>query len=274
MRLPMVFFISLALTACGGGGGGNNTNPASGSGADAAPSLKAFSDTTSTTPSHLTGHALRTATATGATSQTSQAGQFNHATQAATMDGGAVTLSDIDGYEYVKVYTQSASQSGSGFDVNRGILGITAMASDIPSSGTAHYIGAADAVLVQLTPGAGSYDLTQGTANIAADFGAARVDVTLTDFTASELTFTGATVPIDTIHIDAMAISETGFSGGALRLENNGSEIDILGANGGLTASGSFYGAATGPAPDEIGGAFLGQGDDGTLSGTFVGAKQ
>ncbi len=272
MRLPMIFLISLALSACGGGGGNNAAND-SGNQANES-SLSAFSDPASNKVSDLTAHAVRTATDTGETSQITQSGHFNHANQSATIAAAAVTLSDIDGYEYVRIYTQSAAQSGNGFEVNRGILGITANANDVPTSGMAQYVGAADAVLVQLTPGAGSYDLTQGTATITADFAAASVAVSLTDFTVTELTETGAIVPIDSINIDAMTISETGFSGGVLRLENAGSEIDILGANGSLKASGSFYGEATGPAPDEMGGAFLGQGDDGTLSGTFVGAKQ
>lgn len=94
----------------------------------------------------------------------------------------------------------------------------------------------------------------------------------MTDFTVTDqATGNAVTGPVDTISVTGMTISGNGFSGGTVATTNDGTAVNITGANTTTTAQGAFFGYDTAAsAPDEVGGLVLQQGDDGILAGGFV----
>ena len=98
----------------------------------------------------------------------------------------------------------------------------------------------------------------------------------MTGFTATErATGNAATAPVDTISATGMTIAGNRFSGGTVTTTNGGAAVNVTGANTTTTAQGAFFGYdAAASAPDEVGGLFLHQGDDGTVLAASLLTKQ
>lgn len=284
------------LVACGGGSTGDGiTTPTP---TPTTPSYETLSSTAAAT-STLGGVALRSNNTSGALDIVTTSGTTTHNTGNTTITDGTYSLTDADGfnggntltdgtstittdasalsgtYQYVTVYDQSYTSGGVVYD-SRGVGGVVTRAADVPTTGTATYMGDAQGQVVTGTQG---FDLARGTSTVSADFGARTVNVTMTGFTATDQTTGNATTaPIDTISANGMTIAGNGFSGGTVATTNGGAAVDITGANTTTTAQGAFFGfngAQTAPsgtmaAPDEVGGLVLQRGDDGIVAGAFV----
>lgn len=178
-------------------------------------------------------------------------------------------------YKYVATYQQSFNQGNIHFDVS-GILGIKSKASEISNEVIdRQYSGRVSAVLVTSKHG---LDLKDGKALLAANFKTGSLDVSLTDFSATDLeTGQPAATPFTDIKIANMKINGATFSGGELKISNGVVPVQLVGANEMSVAEGAFFGGMSNAgslnkqgAPLEAGGQFLVQGDNGSLSGTFL----
>ena len=289
LLLPVIFMIGL-LTGCGGSSSG--VKPTSGDNTNTTPSYEKMNSTANVT-STLSGSGIRSNGTTGAIGVVNTNGTLKHDAGATTINDNTYALTDNDGfngnnvmtdgsstltsdgtqgfsgtYEYVRAYNQTYTSGGVTYDTT-GIYGIATKTSDMPTSGSATYTGAATAIVVTATQG---FDLSSGTSNVNADFGAGTVDVTLNGFTATDqATGNAATAPIDTISVSDMTISGNGFSGGTATTSNGGTTTSITGANTSSSAQGHFFGYdSANSRPDEVGGNVLIQGDDGRVIGTFI----
>ena len=268
------------LAACGGGSNGS-TGP---------QSYEKLSSTAAVT-STLSGVALRSNGTSGAWDIVTTSGTMTHNTGKTTITDGTYRLTDADGfnggniltdgtstiitdtgqlsgtYEYVTIYDQAYTFGGVSYD-SFGIIGIITGASDVPTTGSATYTGDAFGVVVT---GAQGFDLANGTSTVSVNFGAGTVDATMTGFTATNRATEEAIAPIDTISATGMTISGNGFSGGTVTTTNNGTAVNVTGANTTTLTQGAFFGYdTTASAPDEVGGLVLKKGDGGIVSGSFV----
>ena len=247
-------------------------------------------DSDAATTSTLGGVALRLNESTGVLDLQTVSGTTTHDTGATTVTDGTYTLTDPDGldengvltdgeveletvaavletYEYVTVYTLEYTSGGTPYS-STGVGGVITSASDVPTTGSATYTGAAGASVV--TPGQNL--VLGGTSRVSADFAAGTVDATMTGFTATDFeTGNAATAPIDMIAVTDMAISGNGFSGGTVAVTNGGTAVTFTGANTETAAQGAFFGFdAAISAPDEVGGIVYQRGDTGAVLGNFV----
>lgn len=282
----------MLLSACGGGGGGASVQatdvPVQ---QRVVPSYQTL-DSKAEATSSLGGIALRSNGATGSLDVTQSTGTITHNSGAIVLDDGTYSFSDSDGpdanrvltdgrstvvrgsrsftgtYEYVTVYEQTYVSGGVTFDTN-GIFGVVTRPADIPTTGSATYTGEAAAQLVTSTEG---FDLSNGTSTVTADFGSGTVDVTMTGFTATNLaTGNAGPAPIDTITATGMQIAGNRFSGGTVSTTNGGATASPTGPNTTAVAQGAFFGYDTANStPDEVGGIFLMQGDNGIITGGFI----
>lgn len=160
-------------------------------------------------------------------------------------------------YEYVTMHLADWGDDGTGGPTHGsvGVSGITTLAVDMPSGGSATYLGGAKGEIGS----AGDWlFLADGSSSITADFGAGLVDVTLTGFTVTDYFDDPATAPVDTFTMDDMEINGNSFSGGVLTMTNSGVPVLLLGANPDVLAGGNFFGwDATNSIPDEVGGLIL-----------------
>lgn len=276
--------------ACGGGGTATATSTVS-SLTGPTTTYQTLSSTAAVT-SALAGAAVRSNGTTGALDVvTLTNSSTTHNTGATTINDGTYTLTDADGfdannqltdgtstiapvasvtgnYEYVTAYTQSYSAGGVNYTIPAGVVGIATAAADVSTSGSATYTGEAAGVVAS---GTSSFDLTNGTATVTANFGSGNVNVTTTGFTATRTGGAG-TVPIDTVSVSNMSISGNTFSGGTVSTLNGGVAVSVTGANTTATASGAFFGYDAGTNfPDEVGGVIVQQGDNGLVGVGFVG---
>ena len=185
--------------------------------------------------------------------------------------GGTVSQStslDSSSYDYAKFANQAYQSSGISYDVGI-VYGIITDASDVPSSGSANYSGDAFGEIVTSSAG---YDLSDGNSSVDVDFGLGTVDVTLDGFSATNSSSGGpTTAPIDTILITGMTISGNRFTGGTFSTELSSAVVDVTGLNTVTDSAGAFYGYnSAGSIPDELGGLFVSQGDDGIIVGGFL----
>lgn len=240
-------------------------------------------DSDAATTSTLGGVAWRLNESTGVLDLQTVSGTTTHDTGATTVTDGTYTLTDPDGldengvltdgeveletvaavletYEYVTVYALEYTSGGTPYS-STGVGGVITSASDVPTTGSATYTGAAGASVV--TPGQ-NLVLEDGTSRVSADFAAGEVDVTL-DYSNN------LAAPIDMIEVTDMAISGNGFSGGTVAVTNGGTAVTFTGANTETAAQGAFFGFdAAISAPDEVGGIVYQRGDTGAVLGNFV----
>lgn len=192
-----------------------------------------------------------------------EAGNINHANanvSAVNLSGLSFTLNQPNGFEYVGFIDGSLS-GGVGFS---GVVGIQTHADDMPASGQATFSGPASVAHSQN----GQTHQSSGQAQITADFSAGQVDAVIN--------VSNSTLPFDQVVIADMAIGAgglaNGFGFGSLTFMNNGAVVQVTGAGTFADTSGAFYGYdANGSGPAEVGGAFYAEGNDGSVTGQYVG---
>lgn len=212
-------------------------------------------------------------------------GDFTHNTGAVRFSDGSVILDDPDGgtrltglqdgSASVSVFAGSgltsdfqfltpatiSSPAGSG----SAILGIVTEPASMPSTASASYVGQSS---LNVATGAGAFVMT-GTALTEANFAGGWVDVEMTSFSSSS-----NPQPFDTLTINGMPISGSGFSGGSLSTSLDGSTVNVLGSGSTTYASrGGFFGFdSVNGVPAEVGGGFRADGSSGeVITGLFTG---
>ena len=178
------------------------------------------------------------------------------------------TISTNGTYDYAILIDQSYSINGVTYDAT-GILGLISDPAQMPTSLKTRYSGEAQAFIVQ---GSQGFDLTNGKSTLDVDFGTKRVNVSMSDFTATDMfSQKVTTAPIDTITGTDLVINGYGFSGGTYQTLSNGRVTDVTGQNTVTTGKGVFFGQdETLNAPDEIGGMVFIKGNDGIVSGWYI----
>ncbi|MEE9454403.1 MAG: transferrin-binding protein-like solute binding protein [Paracoccaceae bacterium] len=177
---------------------------------------------------------------------------------------GAEMLGDTtfsDGYEYVYAF-QLRHKVNDVAHTARAVGGIVTHADHIPSAGSATYTGNAKGTIYNGTVfqqfGANA------TSSVDVNFEAGSVDVEMTNFEA-------APDLVDTITITGMSLTGNTFSGGTVGAMNGGVAVDITGANAATFAGGNLFGYDSSiSGPDEVGGVFETDGDDGWMVGYFL----
>lgn len=149
------------------------------------------------------------------------------------------------------------------------LIGVASRFEDIPS-GNATYSGQSQVsgILGGGGSGASSFDAS-GNMTLTADFQNSLVDVVMGSLS-------GSGVPIDTVRLDNLAISNTGgdaafadSGSSTFSLTNGGSAVSLVGTGASLDAAGSFFGGDD-DGPLEAGGTFVIEGDDGVVFGVFI----
>lgn len=267
----------IGLTACGGGGGTgvSRTGALNDDGGATYPTLASVENMVSTVGGTRVGNNGDVANVTGI---------FSHNTGATRFSDGTVTLNSTigngltgldDGSTQVSVFAGAGlgnqmqyltpvtitAPIGSG----SAILGLVTNPGDIPTGAASTiFVGQSS---VNVANGAGAFEMT-GTATTVADFGANDVDVTLGSFTSSS-----NPAPFDTLQINNMTLSGSGFSGGSLTTTLGGQGVDVVGSGATFRSRGSFFGFDTANSvPAEVGGGFRANGTSGELiSGLYTG---
>lgn len=272
----LTFCILLCLAACSGGGGsgsgGGGDFPASGDrpagdpsfvrGTQASTDLLLLAFEGDGTARDGTGFVNL---GSGAVTGTALAGRLNDARTRINLDGGGwIELTDPAETEYVRL-VRATPASGPAFF---GVLGIPSRPSDLPASGGISYTGRAELIAVDSLR---LYTLN-GTASIAADFGAGRVRIDLGDLggTAQGIA-TGSVAPATVpatgrIVIADSVISGTRFSGG--KATSSGLPFFLSSDADASGTRGAFFG----PGVDEVGGrvAIIDIIADTQVIGTFI----
>ena len=242
------------------------------------------------TQSTLGGVAIRSNVATGELQMVTLTGSKDHETRATLVSDGTYTLIDSNGfdgadrisdghaslslrpiaqnYTSLRVFDQMYVLKDGRFD-SVGILGVITRPAELPSSGTATYLGRSDVIAVTAYEGVSM----QGQSMIVADFsGSGSVKVTMDRFVAIDM-MTGSTTdaPFDTIIVNDMLISGNRFSGVAVATLKNGTLVTVTGANTAVASEGVFFGYdPVLSKPAEVGGMILMQGNDGIVIGNFL----
>lgn len=181
----------------------------------------------------------------------------------------------IGDYKFVTTYQQSYKQGDVAYDV-AGIVGIKSKASEISNRVVnRNYGGRMSAILVTSKIG---LDIKDANAALIANFETGNIDLSFTDFNALNLeNGQPSAVPFDLISVKNMKISGATFSGGELAITKSTVKVQTVGLNQKSDIQGAFFGGMSNAgslnkqgAPLEAGGQILVQGDDGTLSGTFL----
>ncbi len=249
----------LTLAACGGGGGGALVQ-------DAVP----FQDTTSIDVSTLTALSLNAADAsvaseTGSLDRAGNTLSFGGLSGTVAADRASVALADgavtFEGGADAAAVRFDAAQ---GSVTTSGIIGVATDQAALPS-GSATYTG--DTVITAISD-RDVFEL-DGTATIAADFGAAtpNVTTTLSGLSGSRQPVLGdaeAVADAGTLTITGSTISGAGFSGGTAALTSS-----VLALSGSETVAleGAFFGVDA----TEVGGVFIIDDADVRIFGDFLG---
>ncbi len=141
-----------------------------------------------------------------------------------------------------------------------GTVGIETRGADIPTRGSAQYVGEA---IGGYTPTGGlAQNLANGTTIVDVNFGAAQVDVTM------GFVSTGA---VDAIQGTGMQIVGTSFSGGSWAAYKNGALAPVTGLGSSTSSIGDFYGYDSSiSGPDEVAGVVLISGPNGSVYGMYL----
>ncbi|MDA7827251.1 transferrin-binding protein-like solute binding protein [Rhodobacteraceae bacterium] len=154
-----------------------------------------------------------------------------------------------------------------------GFLGVETVASDMPSAGTASYVGEALLNIDDTSGNLGTdYYLSNGVAQLDVDFsGTGSANLTMNGFTATAGFNNVVVAPFDTYKVDGMAINGSEFSGGSTTLLSGGSVVTPLGTITSDQTEGMFYAYdSTVNGPDEAAGVVLLQGADAQVFGGFI----
>ncbi len=162
-------------------------------------------------------------------------------------------------YNYVIPIQYSYSVGGVS-SLFTGTVGIETRGADMPTAGTAHYVGEA---LASYSPTVGGrQSLNNGTSVVDVNFRTGRVDVTMGFVT---------TASIDSIAGTGMQIVGTSFSGGTWRTYKGGVLKNVTGIGSTTSSIGDFYGYDSNiPGPDEVAGVVLMGGASGAVYGMYL----
>jgi len=242
---------------------------------------------TGTSTSTLGGAALRSVASTAPQQISPLTGSLDRATGAVTLNDDTYLFLDTDGFDAAGSLVSNGNvglrldSAGTGAFTGAynyvipiqyiytiggvassliGTVGIETRGADIPTAGTAHYVGEATA---NYTPIWGAQQsLSNGVSVVDVDFRTGRVDVTMGFAT------TGS---IDSIAGTGMQIVGSSFSGGTWRTYKNGVLTNVTGFGSTTSSIGDFYGydaATSGPA--EVAGVVLTRGPSGSVYGMYL----
>ena len=168
----------------------------------------------------------------------------------------------VSNYRYVRPITGSHTTpplpgGGAGGNVNlQGVYGVTTVAADVPTSGTANYTGESGGSYFD---GSSTVSLV-GSSNISVNFVAKTVNLVAGGL-AMRGDLTGVPVLLqnfDEVRVTGMTISGNRFSGGTISFYNGGTHVltsTLFGTSTKEIAGGNFFGYdPTISAPDEVGG--------------------
>ncbi len=261
------------------------------SGTNLSPDYERLASTANET-STLGGVALRLQPIPTATTLTTSSGTLDHASGATTINDGAYTLVDPDGfsagglltdgvstlfstpaqgfsgnYDYARVYSHAYFINTVPF-VTTGVYGVVTRPQDMPTTGSATLTGEAQASYFNSTT---NFDLSKGTSKIEANFANGTVDVTTDQFDITNReTGVSANVGFNGIKITGMKIFGNQFSGGTITTQQNGRDVEIITDRAQESALGRFFGLTNSGQPDEAGGIGYLRGDDGSLTTIFL----
>lgn len=285
-------------TGGGGSGGGGTVIVGGATGGGNNETYELLSSTANKT-SYLTGVAELSNNNNAGLKLATIIGELKHKSGALSLNNGDYTLNDTDGpnsggsltdgnssltfknnfkgeYKYTKTYQQTFKSGANIVNVS-GILGISTGEADIKRSQNAIFKGEVEAVLTTSTKG---LDLYSDKLVLNADFSTSKVDISIDNFKAKDqITGQDVDAPLYRLGITDMKISGNGFSGGTLKTfkapaSSHGGTVPnkLVGTNESISVAGKFFGwLDNSTQPQEVGGQFLIQGDDGSLSGTFIG---
>lgn len=165
----------------------------------------------------------------------------------------------INTYDYV-IPIQYSYAVGGVPSLFTGTVGIETRGADIPTRGTAQYVGEA---LASYSPIAGGrQSLNNGTSVVDVNFRTGRVDVTMGFVTTAD---------IDAIEGTGMQVVGSSFFGGTWRTYKNGALVNVTGLGSSTSSIGDFYGYDSSiSGPDEIAGVVLMQGATGAVYGMYL----
>lgn len=267
---------TIALGACSSSGSSN-----------AASQTYEALDSNANVESVLAGAALVRNASTGAANVEALTGQIAHRAGSIEITDQNHTISDETGFNgsgqlqgagsiltqistnaafaYLFLFNETYQSGGTNFD-STGVIGVETADADIPANGSQTFEGEAFGIYATASSG---FDLTDGTAEITANFGSGTVELRLFDFVATNQ-FTGAQAdaPIGVIEVTDMSIEGSAFSGGTIVVDGT---TDFAGATATQEAQGSFYGYDSREgSPDEVGGVISAEGSDAVLFGVFA----
>lgn len=155
-----------------------------------------------------------------------------------------------------------------GADIGYVMFGFNTATADIPTSGTATYLGYTQGTLFVSSGGTNTSYLITGRVDVTADFGAANsVTTEFTEMIATPVAG-GSAILWRNFDVINAGISGNSFSG----------DVDPSSITGGGSLSGSlngsFFGPVSGGGPAEVGGTWQLQGGDEKAIGAFVGVRQ
>lgn len=273
----LIILSAIALSGCSGGDPDTLGPDKSGTPTPSSDAPLLFSDATSEADSKIGGNLIvsKSNTIRGISAT------LRHETRALKdYTDGVVKLTDSDGdesgvwtdgttsiapnqaqrgtYDYAAILNQTSAMGSGPL-----IAGVLTPQKYMPTSKSESYTG--EAFIVGSNVNSGGFS-TSGTSMVAADFESGMVSLTLNGFNLSNF---------DRLEINDMKIrsAEAGFSGGVLKLYAKDVDVTtaILGSGQTNSNEGRFFGLdATKSAPDEVGGVFVGDGSDGTISGGFL----
>ena len=183
-----------------------------------------------------------------------------------SVDGQSVAFLTVPaGFNDIGLLRLEYQQGGVSY-VSNGVFGRPTAAADMPTTGSATYVGS-EAQATWIDGVGSSGDLGRGAVSLPivrvnVDFGTRDVDATL-DFRP---TASAQSSPVDVIELRDMQISGSRFTGGTLTSQKNGAPVAAFSTSA-PTSSGIF----AGPGAAELGGVFYATfPNDGRLTGRYI----
>lgn len=245
LNLKTLTMISAATLAAGCGNGNNNANP----GGPPVFNYTALSDTTSTTPSTVSGAGVDTVTGAVA----SNSGQLDHANQTWALSGDTGTIDyaagtgTIDAGGSLTLFGKQSFVTGvisqpNGGNTQLSYVGVPTFTGDMAGApATATYNGASQVVV---NDGASLWTLS-GNATASMDFQAGQGSATINGLNGTKADFGGgssAVTDVATIGLNNLVINGNGF-GSSTGIALNSSQIaGAVSGNAVTTIQGGFFG--------------------------------
>ena len=278
--------------ACGGGGVPVDSAPPTTDGGiqgetgTGGQTANPFADQFTADPGRtdVIGYQVGTTTDTNETTLVATRGQFTNASGALRLSDGSflfsapngfdtlgratdgqgseLSLLGSNGFDHVSAYRGVFVNNGVPNAITIGVYGRETASADITTTGTATLVGVAQATtLIEGNDRA----LRDGTATLTVDFAKGSADLVVNDFSPS------LNQRLDDIRVLGMDVQGARFGGGTVEYRLDGALVDPLGANEIANVAGVLAGPVDGNGiPDEAAGVFLGNGDDGFISGSFL----